>query len=39
VIRNFAEFIQPSGRAPSTALNPVPERDIKRRAINACLAP
>jgi len=37
VIRNFAEFIQPSGRTPSAALKPVPERDIECGTINACL--
>jgi hypothetical protein len=37
VIRNFPEFIQPSSRAPSAAINPVPERRIERSAIDACL--
>ena len=36
-IGNLAEFVQPSGRTPSAALNPVFERHIERGAINACL--
>src|SRR3954462_10521394 len=38
VIRNFAEFIQSSGRTPTAALNRVPKRKIKGSAIHACLA-
>jgi hypothetical protein len=37
MIRNSAEFIQPSSRTPSCTLNPLLERHIKRGAINACL--
>src|SRR5262249_44012140 len=38
VIRDLAEFIQPSSRTPSAALKPVPEPDVECGAINACLS-
>src|SRR6266481_1525609 len=37
LIRNQAKFVKPSGGTPSAAFDSVLERDIERRAINACL--
>jgi hypothetical protein len=37
VIRNPAEFVEASGRAPPTALNSALGRDVERGAIDARL--